>query len=48
MNFIYMYGTDYYVFWSVRPFVCPSVRSSRFGLKFWVKVVLAEVEVQST
>ena len=36
------------VFWSVRPFICPSVRLSRFRLKFLVKVVFDEVEVQST
>ena len=42
----------HYVFWSVRPFshlsVPPSVSSSRFRLKFLVKVVFDEVEVQST
>ena len=50
----------HYVFWSVRPSVCPFVRSSvrlsvrssvrlsRFRLKFLVKVVFDEVQVQST
>ena len=38
----------HYVFWSVPPFVRSSVRSSRFRLKFLVKVVFDEAEVQST
>ena len=38
----------HYVFWSVRSFVHSSVHLSSFRLKFLVKVVFDEVEVQLT